>query len=162
MVPFCRDLQHTPSSFSYTNPWEARGPLFLGLSPSEQGAHQQLHPNPIAAAPVLTRWELMSIILGTAEHQKALVASGSHPITLEQGGAGPRSAGRAKTQLLLWWLCCLCDAPQPKFLHEPTHSERASEPRRFISSTAGDFGGADVEREGQTRSHWKYMAEARA
>lgn len=60
--------------------------------------------------------------------------------------------------------CCsgACTASWPKFLHEPTHSERASEPRRFISSTAGDFGGADVEREGRTRSHWKYMAEARA
>lgn len=44
-------------------------------------------------------------------------------------------------------------ASQPKFLHEPTHSEGASEPGRFISSTAGDFGGADGERERVKQGH---------
>lgn len=38
----------------------------------------------------------MSIILGTAEHQKALVTPGSHPITLERGRVIPRPQAELK------------------------------------------------------------------
>lgn len=102
----------------------------------------------------------MFILMDIAVHQQAQVAPGLHLVTLEQGGAGPGLQTGPKT----YGCCHICIAsvtPRLEFLHAPTHGKRASAPRRFICLTAGDFGGADVERKGHARSHWKCIAEAR-